>query len=190
MRESSNLQLQQVLVLSKLDFFTSPMMIIEKLCLAAISRQIIHTPLCADTISSDIVHTFLSSSMSSQKPIQLILARQLASSLAMPIVMVDTQGTLIYCNEPAEALLGLRFDETGEMPAAQWGAQFTVNDEERKPIPNDQWPLVIALTQHKPVSRVIWVGSGGTWRLLNWTSVPLIAQGGEFLGVQSVFWEA
>lgn len=128
--------------------------------------------------------------MSTQKPIQLILARQLASSLAMPIVMVDTIGTLIYCNEPAEVLLNLRFDETGEIPAAQWGAQFAVTDEDRNPIPNDEWPLVIALTQHKPVSRVIWVGSNGSWRLLNWTSVPLIALGGEFLGVQSVFWEA
>ena len=52
-----------------------------------------------------------------QKPIELILMRQLASSLVMPIFLVDTSGTLVYYNEPAEQILGVRFDEIGEMPA-------------------------------------------------------------------------
>lgn len=108
----------------------------------------------------------------------------------MPIVMVDTKGTLIYWNEPAELLLAIRFDESGEIPASTWGEQFMVTDEERCPLPKEQWPLVIALTQQRPVSSNIWVRSrAGAWRHLTWTSVPFIAQGGEFLGVQSVFWE-
>lgn len=132
-----------------------------------------------------------STAIPAQKPIQLILARQLASSLAMPIVIVDALGTLIYWNEPAELLLGLRFDETGEIPAAQWRTQFVVADGNRCPIPQEEWPLIIALTRQEPVSRKICVGMpNGTWRHIEWTSVPFIAQGGEFLGVQSVFWEA
>ena len=55
--------------------------------------------------------------MAAPKPIQIILARQLASSLATPILIVDTDGTLIYYNEPAEVILDQRFDETGEVPA-------------------------------------------------------------------------
>src|SRR4029453_4991519 len=55
-----------------------------------------------------------------QKPIELILARQLATHLAMPIFLVDADGTLVFFNEPAERILGRRFDETGEMPAAAW----------------------------------------------------------------------
>lgn len=126
-----------------------------------------------------------------QKPIQLILARQLASSLAMPIVIVDAQGTLIYWNEPAELLLGIRFEETGEIPDRVWREQFAVRDADETLIPHEDWPLIIALTRHTPVSRTIWVGvPNGSWRHVNWTSVPFIAQGGEFLGVQSVFWEA
>lgn len=122
---------------------------------------------------------------------QLILARQLASSLAMPIVIVDATGTLIYWNEPAELLLGLRFEESGEIPASEWRQQFVVTDVDRQLIPQDQWPLIIALTRHQPVSRTIWIGTPtGSWRHVEWTSVPFIAQGGEFLGVQSVFWEA
>lgn len=109
----------------------------------------------------------------------------------MPIVIVDVHGTLIYWNEPAELLLGLRFDETGEIPAHQWQAQFAVSDVASRPLPKEEWPLVVALTRHQPVSRTIRVGMpNGTWRQIEWTSVPFIAQGGEFLGVQSVFWEA
>jgi PAS domain-containing protein len=128
--------------------------------------------------------------VSTQKPIQLILARQLASSLAMPIVISDDQGTLVYWNEPAEVMLGIRFEETGEIAAQLWQEQFSVRTDERDLIPKEEWPLVIALTQHRPVSRTIWIGMpNGSWRHVNWTSVPFIAQGGEFVGVQSVFWE-
>ncbi len=109
----------------------------------------------------------------------------------MPIVIVDATGTLIYWNEPAELMLGLRFEESGEIPASEWLRQFAVTDVDRQLIPQEEWPLVIALTRHQPVSRTIWVGTpNGNWRHVEWTSVPLIAQGGEFLGVQSVFWEA
>ncbi len=131
-----------------------------------------------------------SPAISTHKPIQLILARQLASSLAMPIVIVDAEGTLIYWNEPAELLLGIRFEETGEIPASIWREQFAVRDDEGKHIGQHEWPLVIALTQQTPVSRTIWVGApNGMWRHVTWTSVPFIAQGEEFLGVQNVFWE-
>ena len=44
----------------------------------------------------------------SQKAIELILMRQLASSLAMPIFLVDPSGNLVFYNEPAEQLLGSR----------------------------------------------------------------------------------
>ena len=56
-----------------------------------------------------------------QKAVELILMRQLASCLAVPVFLVDPEGTLLYYNEPAERLLGRRYDETGEMPASEWG---------------------------------------------------------------------
>ena len=59
-----------------------------------------------------------------QKPIELILTRHLASNLAMPIFLVDADGTLIFYNEPAERLLGMRFEETGEMPANEWATKW------------------------------------------------------------------
>ena len=66
--------------------------------------------------------------MSFPKEIQVILARQLAGCLAMPILIVDTAGTLIFYNEPAEAILNQRFEETGEMPADAWSGRFALAD--------------------------------------------------------------
>jgi hypothetical protein len=73
--------------------------------------------------------------MSTSKAIQLILARQLASCIATPVLLVDAQNALIYYNEPAELIFNKRFDETGEMPAAEWTARFAALDENRDPIP-------------------------------------------------------
>ena len=53
-------------------------------------------------------------------PIQIILARQLAGYLSVPVFLVDQKGNLLFYNEPAEAILGRRFEETGAMPAEVW----------------------------------------------------------------------
>jgi hypothetical protein len=85
----------------------------------------------------------------------------------------------------------MRFDETGEIPATVWTAQFKVDDPDRQSLPLDEWPLMIALKKRLPVSRVIRLRvADGLWKQLMWTSIPMQASSGEFLGVQSVFWEA
>ena len=45
-------------------------------------------------------------------PIQIILTRQLAAYLSVPLFLVDPKGNLLFYNEPAEAILGRRFDPT------------------------------------------------------------------------------
>ncbi len=128
--------------------------------------------------------------MASPKPIQIILARQLASSLAMPILIVDTEGTLIFYNEPAEAILGQCFDQTGEMPADEWTSQFAVADETRNAIAQEDRPLMMALSERRPISRTVWIRCGEReWRHINITAFPLIGEGGQFFGAQMIFWE-
>ena len=128
--------------------------------------------------------------MTAPKPIQMILARQFASSLAMAILIVDTEGTLVYYNEPAELILGHRFDETGEMPADQWTALFAVEDESRRPVAPEDRPLMLALSEKKPLSRTLWMRCGHRdWRHVNLTAYPLIGEGGQFLGAKMIFWE-
>ena len=128
--------------------------------------------------------------MSSSKPIQLILARQLASSLAMPILLVDTEGTLIYFNEPAEMILNQRFEETGEIPADTWSTLFALADEERKPIAQEDRPTMMALSERKPFSRTVWMQCGHRdWKHTSITAFPLIGEGRQFFGAQMIFWE-
>ena len=128
--------------------------------------------------------------MTSAKPIQIILARQLASSLATPILLVDTEGTLVFYNEAAETILDQRFDETGEVPADEWTGRFAVADEARNPIAQEDRPMMMALSERKPVSRTLWMRCGHReWRHMNITAFPLIGDGGQFLGAQMIFWE-
>ena len=128
--------------------------------------------------------------MTSPKPIQIILARQLASSLATPILLVDTEGTLVFYNEAAETILDQRFDETGEVPADEWTGRFAVADEARNPIAQEDRPMMMALSERRPVSRTLWMRCGHReWRHMNITAFPLIGDGGQFLGAQMIFWE-
>ena len=59
------------------------------------------------------------------QPIQIILMRQLAGYLSVPMFLVGPSGDLLFYNEPAEAILGRRFNETGAMSAKEWSAAFT-----------------------------------------------------------------
>lgn len=128
--------------------------------------------------------------MSSQKEIELILARQLASHLAMSIFIVDPPGNLVYYNEPAEAILGRRFEETGEMPIEEWSTIFKPTDENGDPLAPESLPLVIALTQHRPAHRGMWIlGLDGVRRLIEVTAFPLDGQAERYLGALAIFWE-
>ncbi len=127
--------------------------------------------------------------MPSAKPIQIILARQLASSLATPILIVDTEGRLIYYNEPAEAILNQRFDETGEIAADTWSTLFALADEERKPIAQEDRPTMMALSERRPFSRTVWMQCGHRdWKHMSITAFPLIGEERQFLGAQMIFW--
>jgi PAS domain-containing protein len=126
----------------------------------------------------------------SQKEIEVILARQLSDYLAMPVFIVDPQGTLIFYNEPAERILGLRFEETGEMPAGEWATVFEPTDEAGQPLNPGRLPLIIALTERRPAHRDMWIrGLDSVLRHIEVTAFPLIGQAERFLGGIALFWE-
>jgi PAS domain-containing protein len=124
----------------------------------------------------------------SQKEIEIILTRQLASYLAMPVFIVDPEGTLIFFNEPAEALLGQRFEETGEMTMAEWSEGFDATDENNVPIPPEQLPLRVALAEHRPTYREFLIrGRDNVRRPIEVAAFPILGQAGRFLGAMAVF---
>jgi hypothetical protein len=125
-----------------------------------------------------------------QKPIELILMRQLASYLAMPVFLVDAAGTLVFYNEPAERILGRRFDETGEMPAEEWATIFAPSDEAGRPVLPDKVPLMIAHLEHRPVHvRLQMCGLDKVSRQIDVTAAPLIGPAGRYVGSVAIFWE-
>ncbi len=125
-----------------------------------------------------------------QKSIVLILARELASKLATAMFIVDPEGTLVYFNEPAEAILGSSFAETGELSREQWGTDFAPRNADGSPMGLDELPLSWALLKHQPAHARFFITSfDGTERLLSVTAFPLFAREQEFVGAVAVFWE-
>lgn len=125
-----------------------------------------------------------------QKELEVILARHLASYLALPIFIVDPDGTLVFYNEPAEAILGRRFAETGEMRVREWATLFTPTDASGAMLPPDALPLVIALNERHPAHADFWIsGLDGARRHIEVTAFPLIGRHSRFLGAIALFWE-
>ena len=126
----------------------------------------------------------------SQKQVEVILARHLASYLATPIFIVDPQGSMIYYNEPAEAILGRCYEETGEMPLGVWSSIYSPTDEAGRPFAPDALPLSIALNNRQTSSARFWINSlDGVRRHIEVTAFPLIGQGDRYLGGIALFRE-
>lgn len=125
-----------------------------------------------------------------QREIEVILTRQLASYLSLPMFIVDQEGTLVFYNEPAEAILGHRFDETGEVPAQEWASAYTATDDAGVPVPRDQLPLMVALRDERPAhGHLVIRGLDQVQRHIEITAFPLTGQAGRRLGAVAIFWE-
>jgi PAS domain-containing protein len=125
------------------------------------------------------------------QPIERILVRHLGSRLAVPLFLIDTEGTLVFYNEAAEQLLGRRFDEAGEMTFDDWTTAFAVRDAEGLLMDIDEIPLVQALRRRRPAhARFDITGMDGAIRSLEVAAFPLQGQGGTRLGAVALFWEA
>ncbi len=121
--------------------------------------------------------------------IELILNRQLADCLAIPVFITDTIGNLLFYNEPAEEILGKRYEDTGEMPVEQWSTVFRTKEEDGEPLPPDELPLVKTLKNHLPYFKTFWIESlQGKAEKISVTSYPIIGRAGSFLGAVAIFW--
>ena len=126
-----------------------------------------------------------------QKAVEVILMRQLASYLAMPILLFDPGGRLLFYNEPVEAISGLRFDETGEIKLEELSSMLHLTTEDGSPLPLEARPSVVALQEKRASHAVFWmVGADGVRRKVEATGFPLQGQGGRHLGAVVILWEA
>lgn len=126
------------------------------------------------------------------KNLALILTRELASNLATPLFLVDPNGTLVFYNEPAEAVLGRRYAEAGELKADEWGGTLfdPRDDESGQSLTLEELPLGFALVKRRPAHRRIRItGLDGAHRTIEVTAFPLFARSDEFVGAVAIFWE-
>ena len=124
-----------------------------------------------------------------QREVELILVRQLASYLTLPVFVVDRKGTLVFFNEPAEPLLGRRFDETDELPLEEWTTSLAPTDLDGAPLLPQELPPLVALEQHRPSTARLRLSSlGGEQHEVEVTAFPLVGQAGRELGAVALFW--
>ena len=121
--------------------------------------------------------------------IEIILSRQLAECLSVPIFITDINGTLLFYNEPAEEILGKRYEDRGEMKVEEWSTMFKPFDDKGKPLKPEDLPLVQTLTNVIPAHGDFWIESlKGEKHNISVTSYPLLGRGDRFLGAVAIFW--
>jgi len=127
----------------------------------------------------------------SQQSVEMILVRQLAGYLFVPVVVVDTTGTVIFYNEPAERILGVRFDETGRIDSKEADRLIELSEDPTAGPDDTGRPLLAALHQRRPVHVRRWLlRRGDRVRLhIELTAFPIIDQEERLLGAMAMFWE-
>ncbi len=122
--------------------------------------------------------------------IEIILSRQLADCLSIPIFLTDPEGNLLFYNEPAEELLGKRYEETGLMPVEEWSTIFKPIDENGNPLEPQDLPLVKTLMHRRPAHGTFLIESLQGERLkISVTAYPVIGRPDRFLGAVAIFWK-
>jgi len=123
-----------------------------------------------------------------QKPLELILARNFLTSLSTPAFLVDVRGALVFYNEAAGALLGISFEESGQMSAEEWGNLFGPFGDDGKPMPIEENPNTKALRKGRPGHGRFKVRSvrGENYEIES-SALPIVAEGGQH-GAMIFFW--
>ena len=94
------------------------------------------------------------------QPLLLIQARNLITNLALPAILVDPDGRLLFFNDAAAVVLGRRFEEVGRLAQEEWAREIGPFDDAGKPLAVDHQPLAMALREGHPAQGVS--GCAGT----------------------------
>ena len=126
---------------------------------------------------------------SAQKPLEVILARNLITSLSTPAFLVGDDGALLFYNEAAGALLGMSFEESGRMPAAEWLATFGPFEESGEPMELEDSPLTKSLRAGRPAHADFRIRSTrGDEYKIEASAVPIVGNDAGSSGAMIFFW--
>jgi PAS domain S-box-containing protein len=122
------------------------------------------------------------------RPLELILARNLLTNISIPAFLVDNRGGLVFYNEAAESLLGMRFQKARDMDPEEWRARFGPLDSARERIPFEEEPTTIVLREGRPVHAPLYIRSAdGEVHHIEVSAFPL-ASTEEPTGAIGIFW--
>ena len=125
----------------------------------------------------------------SQKPLELILARNLLTSVTTPAFLVARNGSLLFYNEGAGALLGRPFEDVGQLDADEWTESFGPLDADEEPIPLEELPLTAALRDGRPAHAEFRVrDSKGVMHKIAASAMPIVGHGNGASGAMVIFW--
>ena len=126
-----------------------------------------------------------------QQPVEMILLKQWAEHMGSSVWLMDAEGNLVYYNEPAEQILGLRFDEAGEINAEELTTLFQTSYPDGSAIATEDLPVVVALTQRVPSHAELRIKNrAGDVKDIEVTALPLLSADQRLLGTMAVFWES
>jgi PAS domain-containing protein len=124
-----------------------------------------------------------------QKSLALIRAREVAANLALPMVVLDPEGGIVFYNRAAEAILGDTFENAGELTSEQWAAAFSPETADGTPIAMHELPAGVALLERRAHHlRLCYTGLDGVRREVAVTAFPLMGREDELFGAVAIFW--
>ena len=127
---------------------------------------------------------------SAQKPLEVILARNLITSLSTAAFLVGDDGSLLFYNEAAGALLGMPFEDAGRMPASEWLETFGPFTDSGEPMELEDSPLTQALRDGRPAHADFCIRSTkGEEHTIEASAVPIIGADTASSGAMIFFWK-
>jgi len=124
------------------------------------------------------------------QPIELILARQFADSMSVAVFIVDPVGNLLFYNEAAEGILGIRFAETGSMAVDEWSSSFIPTYKDGSPFEPEKMPLVQTLSNQKPAHGSFCItNKKGETHYITVTSIQIEGRPNRYLRAIAMFWK-
>jgi PAS domain-containing protein len=124
-----------------------------------------------------------------QKPLELILARNLLTSISTPSFLVDGEGTLVFYNEAAAAVLGRSFEEAGQMSVEQWTEAFGPFSKDGDPLDFDEVSLTKAVRDGRPAhGRFCIRTASNPEQPIEAAAFPIVASAQGSSGAMIMFW--
>ena len=126
---------------------------------------------------------------SPQKPLELILARNLLTSISTPSFLVDGDGTMVFYNEAAAAVLGRSFEEAGQMSVVEWTEAFGPISQDGDPLDFDEVSLTKAIREGRPAHGKFRIRTAANpEQPIEAAAFPIVASQQGSSGAMIMFW--